>query len=79
MRPRMERDLDRPTPYTLRAFRYGKSAKGAVDPVSCVHALPDQADYPRYVIDGGVRERGAPGSYGNRFAIGLSRKVIGRH
>lgn len=88
MGPRMRRDLDRPTPFTLRAFRYGKASKGDPDPVATVYALPAQARYLAYAVDGGTRGRGAPGAYGDRFAVpvaartdrfgGLSRTLLRR-
>lgn len=51
--------LDRPTPFTQKAWVRGRTVvKGNDSVVGDVHLLPIQAEYLQYVIDGGVRRAG---------------------
>lgn len=50
-------DLDRPTPFTLRGFRYERANKRTLQ--SRVYIAPIQAEYLYYSIEGGIRRKRA--------------------
>lgn len=49
----MRQEFDRPTPFTLRAFRIANAT--AANPVATVYAMPMQARYLLWQIEGGDR------------------------
>lgn len=48
-----KRDLDNPTPFTLRGFRYEKATKANLQ--ARVFVMPDQAKYLYFQVEGGKR------------------------
>lgn len=67
----LEKDIDRPTPFTKRAFKITRATKK--NPVATVGIKPIQAEYLKYQISGGTRHakaivipsKGATNRYGN--------------
>lgn len=50
---RLEKDIDRPTPFTLRAYRVDKATKATL--TGRLYAQPIQARYLQFQVFGGVR------------------------
>lgn len=53
----LPKKLDRPTPWTIRGVRVGKSTKRRL--TSSVYFMPDRAKYMKYQIAGGTRTNAA--------------------
>lgn len=86
LKRQLKKDIDRPTPFTLKAFRIKRSTKRNL--VAEISIKPIQAKYLGYQIDGGTRraKRAAPviiprekqrNKYGN-LPRGKLRRLAGR-
>ena len=49
----MPKKLDRPTPYTMKAFKINKAKKTML--VGDIHIMPERYKYLKYAIEGGTR------------------------
>jgi hypothetical protein len=49
----MPKKLDRPTPYTMKAFKINKAKKTML--VGDIHVMPERYKYLKYAIEGGTR------------------------
>ena len=49
----MPKKLDRPTPYTMKAFKINKAKKSML--VGDIHVMPERYKYLKYAIEGGTR------------------------
>jgi hypothetical protein len=49
----MPKKLDRPTPFTMKAFKINKAKKTEL--VGDIHITPERWKYLKYVVDGGTR------------------------
>lgn len=77
----MERDFDRPSAFTMRAFRVDKAKSGGdlTSMSAAVRAQPAQAAYLRLQIEGGERKPGDPGAGGIKdvFTGGIRQDARG--
>ena len=51
----MPKKLDRPTPFTLKAFKINKAKKSML--VGDIHVMPSRYKYLKYQIEGGTRSK----------------------
>lgn len=65
------KELDRPTPFTLRGFRYKKATKKTLQ--SSVYIAPIQAEYLRWAVDGGRRPKRAKSGEALPVNISINR------
>ena len=49
----LPKKLDRPTPYTMKAFKINKAKKSML--VGDIHVMPERYKYLKYAIEGGTR------------------------